>query len=108
MNKQIVQPVTGYLVNIVDDKLQEGNFGVAVYVGYLTDYNVLLIKIQRWYEDELMDFSIRRSLYVEYWSDALDVADHIKRVSFDDYKVTEESELTELINGIIAAQTQGE
>jgi hypothetical protein len=104
--QQIVKPTTGYLVNIVDDKLQEGGFGVKVNINYLTDYKVLILEIGRWHENELMDFSIKRSLYMEYWADALAVADHIKRIAFDDYKITDESQLTDLIDRIIHAQTQ--
>lgn len=101
MNQQIVQPVSGYLVNIVDEKLQEGGFGVKVNINYLTDYKVLIFTIERWYEVDEMDFTIKRSLYVEYWSDALHIAEHIKKMAFDDYNFTEESNLTNQVYDFI-------
>ena len=90
MSQQIVQPATGFLVNIVDEKLTEGGFGVEVNINYLIDYKVLIFTIERW--GELWDFSIKRSLCVERWPDALHLSECIKEMAFKDYKFTEERE----------------
>lgn len=103
MNQQIVQPATGYLVNIVDEKLTEGDFGVKVNINYLIDYKVLIFTIERWCE--LWDFSIKRSLCVE-WPDALHLSECIKEMAFKDYKFTEESDLISQINDFIRNQIE--
>lgn len=99
MNQPEVQPATGYLVNIVDENFEVGDFGVKVNINYLIDYKVLIFTIERW--GELWDFSIKRALCVEGWPDALHLSGCIKEMAFKDYKFTEESDLISQINDFI-------
>ena len=94
MSQQIVQPATGYLVNIVSERLEEADCGVEVEVSYLTDYRVLKFTVQKWYPEGQLNFSIGRSLTAD-WSEALFLAEKIKEIAFDDY---ENTYLTDLID----------
>ena len=104
---QLVQPTTGFLINIVNEKSQKNGFGMKVNISYLADYQVLIFTIERWFKIHEMNFSIKRALYVEDLLSASHLSEHIKEMCFDDYNnECPESDLTNKIIDFIRNQIE--